>query len=165
LRGALVVGGLVLLSGCGFQLRGTATLPFKSLYIGISDTTELGATMRRQVRNTTNTIVVDDPHQAEAQLQVLRESRERSILSLDAAGRVREFELRYTFVFRVQDGKGYDFVPPSTIALKRDLTFNDSETLAKDTEANLLYRDMQMEVVQQALRRMAAASTTNRVPQ
>ena len=40
--------------------------------------------------------------------------------------------------------------------LKRDLTFNDAATLAKESEANLLYRDMQMEVIQQLLRRMAA---------
>jgi len=152
-------GGLALLAGCGFALRGTADLPFSTLYIGAADTSELGAQLRRYVRNTTNTQVVEDPKAAQAQLQILQESRERSILSLDASGRVREFELRYLFAFRVHDGKGQDYIPPTTIALKRDLTFSDANTLAKDSEANLLYRDMQNEAVQQVLRRMAAVES------
>lgn len=150
--------GLALLGGCGFALRGTATLPFKTLYIGLSDTNELGAQLRRYIRSTTDTQVVEDPRQAQAQLQVLQEVRERSILSLDASGRVREFELRYLFTFRVHDGKDHEFIAPTTITLKRDLTFNDSATLAKDNEAALLYRDMQNEVIQQLLRRMSVAA-------
>ncbi|ODS68555.1 MAG: hypothetical protein ABS43_27955 [Bordetella sp. SCN 67-23] len=156
---AAASGGLALLAGCGFALRGTADLPFSTLYIGAADTSELGAQLRRYVRNTTNTRIVEDPKTAEAQLQILQETRERSILSLDASGRVREFELRYLFAFRVHDGKGQDYIPPTTIALKRDLTFSDANTLAKDSEANLLYRDMQNETVQQVLRRMAAVET------
>ena len=156
---AAASGGLALLAGCGFALRGTADLPFSTLYIGTADTSELGAQLRRYVRNTTNTRIVEDPKTAEAQLQILQETRERSILSLDASGRVREFELRYLFAFRVHDGKGQDYIPPTTIALKRDLTFSDANILAKDSEANLLYRDMQNETVQQVLRRMAAVES------
>ncbi|VCU72536.1 LPS-assembly lipoprotein LptE precursor [Pigmentiphaga humi] len=155
LRAAAGAGGLALLTGCGFALRGTANLPFSTLYIGASDTSEMGAQLRRYVRNTTNTQVVEDPRQAQAQLQILSETRERSILTLDAAGRVREYELRYLLSFRVQ-GNGREYIPDTTIALKRDITFADANTLAKDSEANLLYRDMQNEAVQQVLRRMAA---------
>jgi len=151
--------GLGLLGGCGFALRGTANLPFSTLYIGASETSELGAQLRRYVRSTTNTQIVEDPKAAQAQLQILQETQERSILSLDATGRVREFELRYLFAFRVHDGKGQDYIPPTTIALKRDLTFSDSNVLAKDFEAGLLYRDMQNEAIQQLLRRMAAVDT------
>lgn len=149
-------GSALLLAGCGFALRGAAQLPFSTLYIGATETSELGAQLRRYVRNTTNTKVVEDPREAEAQLQVLQQTRERSILSLDASGRVREFELRYLFGFQVHDGKGREFIPPTTITLKRDLSFNDSNTLAKDSEAELLYRDMQNEVIHQLLRRMSA---------
>ncbi|MDH2234847.1 LPS assembly lipoprotein LptE [Pigmentiphaga sp. GD03639] len=159
LRLAAATGGMAALAGCGFALRGTADLPFSTLYIGAADTSELGAQLRRYVRNTTNTRIVEDSKAAEAQLQILQETRERSILSLDASGRVREFELRYLFAFRVHDGKGQDYIPPTTIALKRDLTFSDANTLAKDSEANLLYRDMQNEAVQQVLRRMAAVES------
>lgn len=156
LRALVAGGGLAMLAGCGFALRGTANLPFTTLYIGLDDKSELGAQLRRYVRDTTNTRVVEDPKQAQAQLQVLSDQRERSILSLDAAGRVREFELRYLFTFRLHDGRDREYIPPTTITLARDLTFNDAATLAKDQEANLLYRDMQSELIQQLLRRMSA---------
>ncbi len=157
LRFATAAVGLAVLAGCGFQLRTTATLPFSTLYVGIGINTELGAQLRRYVRDTTNTQIVEDPGIAQAQLQLLSEIRERSILSLDASGRVRDYELRYRFTFRVHNGKGRDYIPTTTIVLTRDLTFSDAATLAKDNEADLLYRDMQKEVIQQLLRRMAAA--------
>ena len=90
-------------------------------------------------------------------LQFTEETREKDILSLTGTGRVREFQLRYRVGFRVHDGKGGDFVPPSTIQLTRDITFNDAEILAKEAEEQLLFRDMQADMVQQILRRLAAA--------
>ncbi|MEO8142986.1 MAG: LPS assembly lipoprotein LptE, partial [Betaproteobacteria bacterium] len=41
--------------------------------------------------------------------------------------------------------------------LTRDITFNDSDVLAKETEEQLLYRDMQSDMVQQIMRRLAVA--------
>jgi LPS-assembly lipoprotein len=57
----------------------------------------------------------------------------------------------------VHDGKGADYVPPATILLTRDITFNDSDVLAKETEEQLLFRDMQSDMVQQIMRRLAAS--------
>ncbi|MSQ50133.1 MAG: hypothetical protein EXR30_07055, partial [Betaproteobacteria bacterium] len=57
----------------------------------------------------------------------------------------------------VHDGKGGEFLPLSTVQLTRDITFNDSEVLAKETEEQLLYRDMQFDMVQQIMRRLAGA--------
>ncbi|MGH8746216.1 MAG: LPS assembly lipoprotein LptE, partial [Burkholderiales bacterium] len=101
--------------------------------------------------------VVDDANKAEALLQFTHEERQKVILSLDAAGRVREFQLRYIVGFRVVDNKGGVYVPPSTIELSRDVTYNDADVLAKESEEQLLYRDMQNDMVQQIMRRLAAA--------
>jgi LPS-assembly lipoprotein len=79
------------------------------------------------------------------------------VLSLTGTGKVREFQLRYRVGFRVHDGKGTDFVPQSLIQLTRDVTFNDTEILAKEQEEQILFRDMQTDMVQQILRRLAAA--------
>lgn len=42
------------------------------------------------------------------------------------------------------------------ITQQRDITFNESAALAKEAEEILLYRDMQNDIVQQMLRRLAA---------
>ena len=59
--------------------------------------------------------------------------------------------------YRVHDGKGGEYVPPSVVQLQRDVTYDDSAILAKEAEEQLLFRDMQTDMVQQVLRRLAPA--------
>jgi LPS-assembly lipoprotein len=154
---ALTVLALLALAGCGFQLRGTASLPFETLYM--APTTQPGAALdlKRNIQAGTRTAVIDDPKKADAQLEFMQESRQKIILSLGGTGRVREYRLVYTVGFRVHDGKGGEFVPASTVVLAREITFNDSAVLAKETEEALIYRDMQSDMVRQLMRRLAAA--------
>jgi LPS-assembly lipoprotein len=147
----------LLLSGCGFHLRGTATLPFNTLYVQAPALSPFALQLKRAVHAGSSTKVIEQPEQAEAILQILNEVPEKEILSLSAGGRVREFQLRYRVGFRVHDGKGSDFVPQTTIQLTRDMTYDDTQVLAKEQEELLLIRDMQSDMVQQIIRRLAAA--------
>jgi LPS-assembly lipoprotein len=152
----LVLLAALSLAGCGFQLRGAAPLPFDTLYVpGAGGGIALD--LKRNIQAGTDAKVVDEAKQADAVLQFTREERQKVILSLTATGRVREFQLRYIVGFRVVDNKGNDYVPQSTIELTRDITFNDADVLAKESEEQLLYRDMQNDMVQQIMRRLAAA--------
>jgi LPS-assembly lipoprotein len=144
------------LAGCGFHLRGAADLPFSSVYVP-SATSGIALDLARNIRAGTNVKLVDDAKQADAIVELTSETRGKEILSLTGTGRVREFRLRYRVAFRVHDGKGNQFVPPSTLELTRDVTFNDSQVLAKESEEQLLYRDMQSDMVQQIMRRLASA--------
>jgi LPS-assembly lipoprotein len=147
---------LSLLAACGFNLRGSVDLPFDTLYMP-NATSGIALDLKRQIQSGSATRVVDDPKTAQARLQFTEESRVKEILSLTTAGRVREYRLRYRVSFRVDDSKGGTFVPASTVALQRDLTYDDSVALAKEGEEELLFRDMQNDMVQQILRRLVAA--------
>ena len=147
---------LATLAGCGFHLRGTADVPFETLYLPNADS-GIALDLRRYVQAGTRARVVDDPKQAEAILAFIEENREKNILSLTGAGRVSEFQLKYRVGFRVHDGKGSDYVPQTSIALTRDITFADTDVLAKEAEEQLLFRDMQSDMVQQIMRRLAAS--------
>ena len=157
MRAAFAFALSLLLAGCGFQLRGTADLPFETLYLPPASTPGIALDLKRNVQSGTHTTVVDDPKKAEAVLEFSQEARDRQILALSASGRVREYQLRYRVSFRVHDGKGSEFVPASTLQLTRDITYADSDVLSKATEEGLLYRDMQSDMVQQIMRRLAAA--------
>jgi LPS-assembly lipoprotein len=152
----LVLVALIALAGCGFRLRGTADVPFQTLYIP-NALTGIALDLKRNIEAGTDAKVVDNPKDAQAVLQFTQEVRDREILSLTAAGRVREYRLRYRVGFRVHDGKGNEFVPQSNLELTREVSFNDSQVLAKESEEQLLFRDMQSDMVQQILRRLAAA--------
>jgi LPS-assembly lipoprotein len=147
---------LFALASCGFQLRGSADLPFQALYIPNAKT-GIALDLKRNIEAGTNAKVVDDPKQADAILDLFGETREKVILSLTGTGRVREFRLRYYISYRVHDGKGGEYVPASQVQLSRDVTYNDAEILAKEAEEQLLFRDMQSDMVQQVLRRLSSA--------
>ena len=151
---AALVAGLIG-AACGFHVRGQATLPFATLHV--EGSTPLAVELRRNITAGTGTRLVDAAKNADATLGFTQELREKVILSLDSAGRVREFQLRYRVGFRLTDAKGRDFMPASEIMLTRDISFNDAQILAKESEETLLYRDMQTDLVQQIVRRLAAA--------
>ncbi|HXF44511.1 MAG TPA: LPS assembly lipoprotein LptE [Burkholderiaceae bacterium] len=144
------------LSACGFKLRGARELPFATIYLSSGTDTPLGAELARNLRAGTSTIVVADRGRADAVLEIVDERREREILSLNAQGRAREYTLRLRLSFRLHDGKGRELIPLTELAVVRDISYNEAQVLAKESEEALLYRDMQSDIVQQILRRLAA---------
>lgn len=154
----LLLASLSLLAACGFQLRGSgqqATLPFQSVYLGVGENSSLGTELKRYLR-ASDVAVVKDKAGAEASVEVLTESRQKAILSLNTQGRVRENSLTYRVTFQVRNKAGALLLAPTEITLKRDISFNESQVIAKEKEEELLYRDMQSDLVQQILRRLAA---------
>lgn len=145
----------LLLGACGFHLRGAAQLPFQTLYVD-GGGSQISTDLQRALRHGSNVTVVATPAEAQAVLQVVGESREKRILSLSAAGRVSEYVLFYRLSFRLHDGKGQALLPVQALELKRDISFSDTQLLAKEQEEVLLYRDMQNDAVQQVIRRLNA---------
>ena len=142
------------LAACGFHLRGSVAVPFDTLYIPNAKS-GIALELKRNIEAGTSVKVVDDAKAADAVLELTGENREKIILSLTGTGRVREFRLRYTVNYRVHDGKGVNYVAPTLVQLTRDVTYNDADILAKESEEQLLFRDMQSDLVQQVMRRLA----------
>jgi LPS-assembly lipoprotein len=153
----LLLLATVLLTACGFHLRGsgsTGALPFKTLAI-INGESPLGIEIKRYAVNS-GTAIVTDIKTAQAVLDLTSEVREKVILSLNSQGRVREYQLNYRVVFRVKDNKDFELLAPTEINVRRILSFNEAQVLAKESEEAALYREMQSDMVQQVLRRVGA---------
>ncbi|WP_338848552.1 LPS assembly lipoprotein LptE [Massilia sp. W12] len=149
----------LLLSACGFQLRSNdalLALPFSSLYLEADARSPLAIELTRNLRAGSRLQLAANASQADAVLQIMADTRDKTVLSLNSAGRVREFALTYTLRFRVIDNKGRELLMPSDINLRRTISFNEAQVLAKEAEEALLWRDMQSDLVQQILRRLAA---------
>jgi LPS-assembly lipoprotein len=93
---------------------------------------------------------------ADAVLDVLADQREKSVVGSTAAGQVREFQLRTRFRFRLSTPAGKVLIEDSEILLQRDISYSETLALSKADEEAALYRDMQTDIVQQLLRRLAA---------
>ncbi len=150
---------LVSLGGCGFALRKAPDFAFSTLYSGVPESSPLGVEFKRRLQATRKVKVITDArliNQAQVVFDVLADQREKVVLSLNTSGQVREFQLRLRFAFRLRTLAGKELIPATEIALQRDISFNESAVLAKEAEEALLYRDMQSDVVQQVMRRLAA---------
>lgn len=156
---ALVIAILfaMTLSSCGFQLRGQVAVPFQTLFVETPGYSAFANDLERAIRSGSSTRIVANRGEAEAVLKILGEAQEKHILSLSSAGRVREFELRYRVAYRLTDKESVDIAPPGEITLRRDMTYDDTQVLAKESEEALLYRDMKADAVQQMLRRLSVA--------
>ncbi len=145
----------VLLSACGFQLRGQYTLPFSSVFVSTPGSSVVVSELKRELANIP-TKLMTTAKDADAQLNIIEDRRDRQILSLSGAGRVREYELKLRVVYQLVDARGSVFIPTSEIHLSRILSYDDSRIIAKQQEEALLYQDMERDAVGQILRRMTA---------
>jgi LPS-assembly lipoprotein len=162
---ALLGAAPLLVAGCGFKLRGARQMPFESIYLGMSPYAELTAALRRQIRANGDTVIAERAEDAQVRLDVLADRKEKVILALNTQGKVREYQLRHRFIFRLVDVKtGQEALPASEVYLYRDLAFDDTQLLAKEQEEILLYRDMLNDLVQQLLRRLSAAKMPAAAP-
>ena len=158
LGGAAALGAL--LAGCGFRLRQAPSFAFATLVAPLPDASPLRRELRRALE-AAGVAVLDAPPlapaaPADALLDILVDQREKSVVGSTAAGQVREFQLRHRFRFKLITPSGKELIPDSEIVLQRDISYSESIALSKAEEEAEQYRDMQTDVVQQVLRRLAA---------
>lgn len=158
-RDLFSLGGAALLTGCGFQLRQAPDFAFQSILITAPDSSPLGNELRRDLASTGKVDVLPigaDPNRAQVVFDLTQEAREKVVVSLNASGQVREFELRLRIHFRLRTPRGAELIPDTELLQTRDISFNESAVLSKESEEALLYRDMQGDLVQQLMRRLSA---------
>ena len=156
---ALLAASL-LTTACGFQLRQAPTFAFNSIYVAAPPGSPIARELKRSIASGAVAVTEApklDPGQVV--MDVLAEQREKVVVGLSASGQVREFQLRTRLRFRLRTPQGKELIPDTLLLQQRDISFNESAVLAKEAEENLLYRDMQLDLVQQLMRRLAAVKT------
>ncbi len=151
-----------LLSGCGFKLRQAPGFAFSSIYVLTPDNSAFGSALKRSVASNDKVQVITDgklSDGAQVVFELLGDQREKLVLSMSPAGQVLELQLRLRIKFRLRGADGKELIPVTEIMQQRGFSYNESAALGKEAEENLLYRDIQSDVVQQVLRRLAAVQT------
>ena len=148
-------GAVVLaLTGCGFQLRREPALPFKRIALsGFGARSGQAAALRRAAG--ADAEFVSTPAQAEVVLVALAETRQRGIGSLTVAGQVRELRLVVTLRYRVLGSDGQEWLGPTVLSQSRDMTYNETDALAKELEEGQLVRDMEADIARQVVSQLS----------
>jgi LPS-assembly lipoprotein len=154
-------------TGCGFRLRGSVGLPFQSIYLDAPRTSGVAAEISRQLialqEAQGGTKLVSKASDAQIVFRVISEAREKEVLGFSTSGAQRDYQVRLRFRYEVLDARkplgqelGERIGEPVELVLRRDVTTIDSQLTAKQEEDVLLYREMQSDIVQQVLTRLAA---------
>jgi LPS-assembly lipoprotein len=156
-RTAALAAGLAL-AGCGFHLRPTPPLAFRSMaLVGFADGSPLAAALRRELTRA-GVELRANPAQAQTVFDALADARERTVAASTAVGQVRELQLRVRLRFRVATPSGRLLLPASDLLLTRDMSYSETAALAKQQEEAALFAAMDEDIVGQVLRRLASVT-------
>ena len=157
----LAAGVVLLVSSCGFHLRGEVDVPFENVYVQSAATSQFGTELRRVFERSNTVELTDAAKDAEVVVQIIDAQQVQEILSISPAGSVNEYQLLYRVSYRVMNSQMEEMAPSDEIRVRRDLTYDDTQTLGKESEVQLLFRDMRDDAVQQLMRRLSVVVTTS----
>jgi LPS-assembly lipoprotein len=162
MRVALIaLAGALLLSACGFHLRGTRATEWPAaipeVRVRVADSRAAYEPLKLEMESTLRTqagVAIVESDEA-AQLVLSGERSDSRVLSVGSSGRVSEYLLRYEVSFRFLGTDGQELVASQTVRLLRDYTFDPTNVLAKEREESELKAAMRRDAVQQILRRLS----------
>ena len=128
-------------------------MPFESLYVQASNPSVI-VDIKRRIQASSKTAVLESRKDAQAILVIKNAELKRKILSVSGTGRVREFQLRYSILFRVNDQKGREIVPDTKIEVNRVLPYSDSAILSSQAEEKMLLKDMKKDAILKLMDRL-----------
>jgi len=147
---------LAVLAGCGFQLRGSteaSRLSFESVCLQATEGSALERELRSAIR-AQGAALSTDPKSASVTLRIVSDAQEKKVLTLNAQGQVREYNLIYRVKFDVLDKDKRKLLEPSELALQAVLSYSESQALAKELEERMTYTDLRREAVNQIMRQL-----------
>ena len=150
----LVAFPAALVAGCGFQLRRLDGIPFASIYVDAPPDSDVAKRIMSALKANQSTRLAASAAEADAVLKLDKEHLSKSILSLSGAGRVTEYRLGLDMSYTVSGKNERSLAVPEVIELSRDMTYDDTQLLAKSAEEALLYRDMADNAARRIIRRL-----------
>ena len=157
----LLLTSIASLVSCGFHLRGSTNLSFKSLSIQGSTLTISKSLNQSLISNgvailpVSTSPDVNDADNSDLMLELIGEENEKRILSLSGKGVVNEFELYYRVHYRTKVAGDAIWSPVQTIEARRDFSYSDANLLAKQGEEKRLNENMQADVLSNLMRRLS----------
>ena len=151
----LLAAAASLLAACGFHLRGAVPLSPSMERIYIQGGSDMLARDLRLSLQAAGAEIADQPQGARSVLQILDERIERRVHSVGGNARVQEYELVHGVQFALVRQDGVALLPPQQVTVTRDYRFDPDRVLGSSSEEGLLREEMQRDLAQLMLRRLA----------
>ena len=134
---------ILVISACGFQLRGNIQANFDSISIS-GGTSSFNKTLQRKFKQ--SGITISSASKAEKIVEIIKNNFTKTILTLTGTGAVSEYQLDYEVIYRFKNKDGL-WNLPVTIEATRTFTYDDANILAKDEEEKRLVSGMEDQLI------------------
>ena len=153
----------LLLTGCGFQLRGQASLPpeMRVTYVQTPSSLTPPGSVSRQLPlalASNGVTLTRDPAQATATITILRETSGRRTVAADRFDIRRQYFLAYDVAYRVTLANGQVLIPEESMSASRTLLFDENRVLGFESAQEALIQSMAEDLAWQIVRRLQAAA-------
>lgn len=153
-RGFVVLLSLLLISACGWRLRGSMALPPGIDVIYVQGDSELIIEPMKELLRANRVRVADGLSGAQLLIDIQRYDEQRRVVSVGANTRVSEYELIADAVFTVSDAQGGELLPASEATLIRAYQYDQDNILAMEAEERLIREEMRRELARQIIGRL-----------
>ncbi|MDH5424466.1 MAG: LPS assembly lipoprotein LptE [Gammaproteobacteria bacterium] len=154
---------LLMLSACGFHLRGAYQLPaeMSSVYLSAKNShSELLLDLRRTLQ-ANGSLVIDDATRAKASLKIQSEKQTERVISVDSHGRASEYELKFDVIYSLsvvdETEKTLFRINDRKLELIREYLYDSTAVLGTASEKSVLIRDMQRDASRLIMLQIQAA--------
>ncbi len=154
---------LLVLTACGFHLRGAVQLSPALAEMTLRDArpaTDVAPELRRALKS--EGIRLSDS--ASLVLQVKAERYGKRVLSVNSSGGAQEYGLSYSVSFSLTGEAGAPWLAEQTVTVTRDLRFDANAVLGTGNEETQLKTEMRRDAVLQILRRLQKAKPLRASP-
>lgn len=148
---------MVLITGCGFQMRGATSVPTEMSRTFI-ETTDRHSLFYRRLRDNFRSAgieLVESPLDASATFSIISDITGQRVLSVSARNVPREFEVFYTVMYSLKTEKE-SLLDPRSQTLIRDYTWNETQVLGKEKEEQLMREAIVEDLVRTILIQLSA---------
>ena len=155
-RNIVLALAIAIAGGCGYQLRGTVSLPPELGAVHVSGPRDISAAVV-QLLDGAGVRVEPAYGSAGTVLHLDDERLDRRVLSVNPdTGKESELELAYHVTFRVTGVEGEELVPKQTVSLLRDYVLDARALLGKNREQEVLHAEMRRDAAARIVGRIAA---------
>jgi len=153
-------GLLAAMAGCGFHPRGSSALPPGMAVTWIKSGQPYGSLVDdfSEALRAHGGRVTTEHHDATAILNIISNTIEKRVLSVNTAGKVLEIETRQTLRFSVTDSDQLPLVEEQEVSMKSDYLFISSDVLGKEREDKVVRQTLQRNLVNLAMLRITAVA-------
>ena len=160
IKKSVIVLMALLLSACGYHLRGAFELPAGMKNIFLEGGSAPLQTQFKKAMELSSIPIAASAETAGIIIRIFDENSQRRVLSLNVAGVANDFELDYRMEYEIVDAKDILLMARQPLEIKREYYNDQLAIIAKESEETTIKNEMYLQAVRTIVNRAKVVINT-----